>query len=39
MGVISIAKVVIATKRTRIVSIQYGNREWVIVIKAVNSTG
>jgi hypothetical protein len=39
MGVISTAKVVTSAERERTVSLQPGNREWVIAIESVNSTG
>ena len=40
MGVIATAKVITGTNRAgRPHTIQLGNREWVIVIKGVSSTG
>ena len=39
MGVISTVKVVMSAERDRTVSLQPGNREWVTVIKSINSIG
>jgi hypothetical protein len=40
MGVIATAKVVTGTERAgKAVATQLGNREWVIAIKSINSTG
>jgi hypothetical protein len=39
MGVISTAKVVTSTERDRTVSVQPGNREWVIAIESINAAG
>lgn len=39
LGVISTAKVITATERSRTVSIQPGNREWVTVIETISGSG
>ncbi len=40
MGVITTAKVVTGRERAgRVVTMQLGNREWVIAIESINSTG
>jgi Tc5 transposase DNA-binding domain len=39
MGVITTAKIVTAIEKARTDPIQPGNREWVMVIESVNSTG
>jgi hypothetical protein len=39
MGVILTAKVITGAKRSKPVSVQPGNREWVIVIDCISSYG
>jgi len=39
IGVISTGKVITSIHRTRTVSIQPGNREWITVIESIQATG